>query len=395
MTLTKIGASLGGGANTIFVTQAGHGLLVGRAVKSTGNGTYGYAKADSALNAEVVGIIIEKSTDTMLIALSGRITVDGAVPVATAGTVLFLSPTSNAGELQTAAVTGNTYVSKPLAIVTYSASEMVMIQQRGEVISTAGITLADESVDSDHYVDGSIDRVHLAANIIDGTKIADDVINSEHYAAASIDNEHLADDAVGADELAANAVVNASVASGAAIEFSKMENLTASRLLVSDGNGDVSVSSVTTTNLTDLTDSGATTLHSHAGGGPSQATQSAIEAETNEDTYAPPDLIKHSRGAAKAWVSYDYGGGTPTIMGSSSGSYNVASLGDDGPGHIQVNFTNNMDGAHYAVLFMANATAPRVAGSTQLAASVDVKAWNSSDTAADLDGSIVVFGKLA
>jgi hypothetical protein len=114
--------------------------------------------------------------------------------------------------------------------------------------------MAANSINSDQYVDGSIDGVH----------IANDVIDSQHYAAASIDNEHLADDAVGADELAANAVVNASIASGAAVEFSKMENLTASRLLVSDGSGDVSVSSVTTTNLTDLTDAGATTLHSHA-----------------------------------------------------------------------------------------------------------------------------------
>jgi len=110
-------------------------------------------------------------------------------------------------------------------------------------------TIANGTVDSSQIVNGSIDRVHLAADIIDGTKIADDVINSEHYAAASIDNEHLADDAVGADELAANAVVNASIASGAAIAFSKMENLTASRLLVSDGSGDVSVSAVTSTEV--------------------------------------------------------------------------------------------------------------------------------------------------
>jgi hypothetical protein len=59
----------------------------------------------------------------------------------------------------------------------------------------------------------------------------------------------LADDAVGADELAANAVVNASVASGAAIAFSKMADLTASRALVSDGSGDVSVSAVTSTEI--------------------------------------------------------------------------------------------------------------------------------------------------
>jgi len=65
---------------------------------------------------------------------------------------------------------------------------------------TAG-KMADNSVDSQHYVDGSIDRVHLAADIIDATKIANDVINSEHYAAGSIDQEHLADDAVGSGEL--------------------------------------------------------------------------------------------------------------------------------------------------------------------------------------------------
>jgi hypothetical protein len=57
------------------------------------------------------------------------------------------------------------------------------------------------SIDSDEYIDGSIDRAHLAADIIDGTKIANDAINSEHYAANSIDEEHMANDAIGAAEL--------------------------------------------------------------------------------------------------------------------------------------------------------------------------------------------------
>ena len=43
----------------------------------------------------------------------------------------------------------------------------------------------------------------------------------------AVEQAMIADDAVGADQLAADAVVNASVASGAAIAFSKMENLTA------------------------------------------------------------------------------------------------------------------------------------------------------------------------
>ena len=77
---------------------------------------------------------------------------------------------------------------------------------------------------------------------------ADNTIDFE-IGAGAIVNSMLADDAVGADELAADAVVNASVAAGAAIAFSKMADLTVSRALVSDGNGDVSVSAVTATEV--------------------------------------------------------------------------------------------------------------------------------------------------
>ena len=44
-------------------------------------------------------------------------------------------------------------------------------------------------------------------------------------------------------------IVNADINSSAAIAFSKMEDLTVSRALVSDGNGDVSVSAVTSTEI--------------------------------------------------------------------------------------------------------------------------------------------------
>ena len=115
--------------------------------------------------------------------------------------------------------------------------------------------LAADSIDAEHYAAGSVDAtalasgavttVKIAADAIDGTKIADDSINSEHYVAASIDNEHLADDAVGADELASDAVVNASVAAGAAIEFTKLENLDASKILVGNGSNKATEVSLT------------------------------------------------------------------------------------------------------------------------------------------------------
>jgi hypothetical protein len=57
---------------------------------------------------------------------------------------------------------------------------------------------------------------------------------------------------IGSDGTAAigsGVVVNADVSSSAAIAFSKMANLTASRALVSDGSGDVSVSDVTSTEV--------------------------------------------------------------------------------------------------------------------------------------------------
>ena len=77
-----------------------------------------------------------------------------------------------------------------------------------------GAEIADDSIDSEHYVDGSIDNAH----------IADDAIDSEHYAAASIDEPHLADNSVDSrayvdgsidpEHLADNAVTLAKMASG-------------------------------------------------------------------------------------------------------------------------------------------------------------------------------------
>ena len=52
----------------------------------------------------------------------------------------------------------------------------------------------------------SIDTTELAADAVTGAKIADDAIDSEHYVNGSIDNAHLADDAVDSDEIAAGAI---------------------------------------------------------------------------------------------------------------------------------------------------------------------------------------------
>ena len=70
-------------------------------------------------------------------------------------------------------------------------------------------------IDSDHYVDGSIDTVHLSTDAVTGAKIADDAIDSEHYTDASIDAAHLASNAVTTVKVNADAITGAKIADDA------------------------------------------------------------------------------------------------------------------------------------------------------------------------------------
>ena len=72
--------------------------------------------------------------------------------------------------------------------------------------AVTGAKIADNAIDSEHYVDGSIDHVHLANDAVDGDNISDDAINSEHYVDGSIDTAHIADDQVTQAKIANNAV---------------------------------------------------------------------------------------------------------------------------------------------------------------------------------------------
>jgi hypothetical protein len=81
-----------------------------------------------------------------------------------------------------------------------------------------------------------------------------------------------------------------------------------------------------------------------AGGGPCQAAQSAIEDETNQDTYLPPDLLVHSPGVAKAWATITSGGALQCP------DHNIACVGDTGTGVRDVNYTVAMSVTNYPVV---------------------------------------------
>lgn len=70
-----------------------------------------------------------------------------------------------------------------------------------------------------------------------------------------------------------------------------------------------------------------------------QAVKADILAETNENTYVPPDLLKHHKGIAKAWATFD---GT---TGSTNDSYNVSSIVRDNAGDWTITLSITMASA--------------------------------------------------
>ncbi len=81
--------------------------------------------------------------------------------------------------------------------------------------------------------------------------------------------------------------------------------------------------------------------------GPAQAVQSAIEAETNQDTYVPPDLLNFNPGVAKVWVDFQ-------VDGTVDAMRNVTSVTDTGTGDWTVVIATDMSGTAYAAVAGAN-----------------------------------------
>ena len=88
--------------------------------------------------------------------------------------------------------------------------------------------MSDESVDSDQYVDGSIDTAHLAADAVDGTKLADNAVDSEHYTDGSIDSVHIAAGTIAMDR--------PTLAAGTNISLSTNTLNVDDAFLINDGN---------------------------------------------------------------------------------------------------------------------------------------------------------------
>ncbi len=123
----------------------------------------------------------------------------------------------------------------------------------------------------------------------------------------------------------------------------------------------------------------------------SQATQSAIEAETNEDTYVPPDLIKHSPGVAKVWVKWEQTGAHSILA-----SFNMTSV-TDGSAVGDTDHLWNVDfsGIEYAFVFGGEQNRMTgITSGTNAAGGVTTEtSVNDTNTAVDSNSpSMSVFG---
>jgi hypothetical protein len=139
-------------------------------------------------------------------------------------TLLDVNANINASGTYTGAGTmttgGNIVIPNAGNIGSVGDTDSIAIASNGVVTFSQIPVMPANSIDSDEYIDGSIDRAHLAADIIDATKIADDAIDSEHYTDGSIDTAHIADNQ---------------------ITLAKMDGIARGKIIYGDASGDPAV----------------------------------------------------------------------------------------------------------------------------------------------------------
>lgn len=112
-----------------------------------------------------------------------------------------------------------------------------------------------------------------------------------------------------------------------------------------------------------------------------QATKPEMLADSSTWSIITPSVIRYHPGIAKAWVRF---AGTSTILGS----YNVASITDNGTGDFTITFTTAFEDANYAIAAFAgtDSTAGQKVSTTTTGAAPTTTACRIKTGQADLNG---------
>ena len=256
---------------------------------------------------------------------------------------------------------------------------------------TAVPVLPANSIDSAHYVDGSIDTAHIANDQITAALMADNSIDSDMYVDGSIDNAHIADDAVGVAELSATGTASSSTylrgdnswatissfdpdgaqvfnETGADVDF-RVESDTLTHALFVDGaNGKIGLNqgvpvgnlhlkgSAATIHIEGTTNSTSRTwgllTETVSGGDLDFQYGTSLGANPSVSSLR---LTNDGRGlsqfTAKGWANWDQTG-TLNIRDH----HNVSSMVDNGTGETRVNWDVDLANANYAVTVGSRST---------------------------------------
>ena len=208
-----------------------------------------------------------------------------------------------------------------------------------------GDNIADDSINSEHYVDASIDHAHLANDSVDGDNIADNSINSEHYVDGSIDHAHLSNDCIDGDNIQDNAINSEHYTDGSIdtahigddqVTYAKIQNVSATdRILGRDSSGagiieEISPSSLRTMiNVEDgATANSAGNAITISSGAINHSDTSSQASVNNSGTTFIQDITLDTYGHVTAIGSATVSATPTTVANFTTGSRNVG-IGDN------------------------------------------------------------------
>ena len=100
--------------------------------------------------------------------------------------------------------------------------------------SGAAVKIADESIDSDAYVDGSIDNVHLADDAVDSDELAAGAVDLAHMSADSVDSPQYVNASIDTAHIATNQIDETLIKDAFVPDFTEVVVASGDSLLLGD-----------------------------------------------------------------------------------------------------------------------------------------------------------------